>query len=203
MTPRVPLVCTPEDLYRAMADVAKVVNGPPIFGGPALIPESVLALFRPAEEPEPTPVRCGRCGGTVHEWTNGIGGRGASCTSCGFGWGCATPAAPAAPPPAGEPEENDPAIASALMHMDEFVLVKRDALARVSRAARALRAENERLTGAIRWALGEGDSDFGDQLPPGRHPGDGQKPRIPPYWWRTHLRQKAGLVPPGENRSEG
>lgn len=104
MTRRVPLVCTPEEarqLFFALSDYFVTLQAG--INDPARVLGLIDALFRPAEEPEPTPVRCGRCGGTVHEWTNGIGGRGASCTSCGFGWGCATPAAPAAPPPAGEP----------------------------------------------------------------------------------------------------
>lgn len=41
----------------------------------------------------------------------------------------------------------------------------------------------ERLECAIRWANGEGDSDFGDNVPPG----------APRYWWRKVLMTKAGL----------
>jgi hypothetical protein len=44
--------------------------------------------------------------------------------------------------------------------------------------------ERDAAYAAIRWALGEGDSDFGDDLPD----------NAPPYWWRKPLREKAGLV---------
>lgn len=56
------------------------------------------------------------------------------------------------------------------------------------------RAENERLRGAISWALGEGDSDFGDRMP-----ADG-KPR---YWWRSELHRRAGLDIAREAAGEG
>ena len=46
------------------------------------------------------------------------------------------------------------------------------------------RAEVERLTSAIRWALGEG-GEF-----PVRMEGQGQ------YWWRTELRRRAALKSP-------
>lgn len=55
----------------------------------------------------------------------------------------------------------------------------------------ALEAECNRLTSAIRWALGE-DSEFAP-LPEGRWPGDGKRPRIGRYYWRTELRQRAAL----------
>ncbi len=44
----------------------------------------------------------------------------------------------------------------------------------------------ERLTAAIRWALGE-DGEFGEEPPPLA----GKCRRR--YWWRTELRQRAGL----------
>lgn len=44
-----------------------------------------------------------------------------------------------------------------------------------------LLADNERLRGAISWALGEGDSNFGDNTPD----------NAPRYWWRTELRRRA------------
>lgn len=43
--------------------------------------------------------------------------------------------------------------------------------------------EIERLGTAIRWANGEGDSDFGDNIPDGA----GR------YWWRAELMRRAGL----------
>lgn len=45
-----------------------------------------------------------------------------------------------------------------------------------------LRAENERLRGAILWALGYGD--FSE-----RQPGQGA------YWWRIELAQRAAIQP--------
>lgn len=47
----------------------------------------------------------------------------------------------------------------------------------------SLQAEVERLRAAISWALGEGDSDFGDKAPP-----TGSKRR---FWWRDELRARA------------
>lgn len=49
-----------------------------------------------------------------------------------------------------------------------------------------LRATVARLEAAISWALGEGDSDFGDRE------GDTKQPR---YWWRIELRRRAALDP--------
>jgi hypothetical protein len=46
-----------------------------------------------------------------------------------------------------------------------------------------LQQENDRLRDAIRWALGEGDSDFGNNL-------TGNEPR---YWWRKELRKRAAM----------
>lgn len=48
-----------------------------------------------------------------------------------------------------------------------------------TRAERRLAA----LEAAVRWALGEGDSDFGDHIPEGK----GR------YWWRSELRRRALL----------
>lgn len=45
-------------------------------------------------------------------------------------------------------------------------------------------AEVARLRAAITWALGEGDSDFGNNLPPAR-------PRRAHYWWRAELSERA------------
>lgn len=44
-----------------------------------------------------------------------------------------------------------------------------------------LEARVKELEEAIEWALGEGDSDFGDNIPPG----------IGKYWWRKELRARA------------
>jgi hypothetical protein len=51
----------------------------------------------------------------------------------------------------------------------------------LERSAR-IEAERDAAHDAIRWALGEGDSDFGDDLHDGA------------FWWRKPLRDKAGLV---------
>lgn len=58
---------------------------------------------------------------------------------------------------------------------------------------RALAAEAGagRLREAIRWALGEGNSDFGDKIP---EPRAGRP--FPLYWWRTELRERAALKEP-------
>lgn len=47
----------------------------------------------------------------------------------------------------------------------------------------AAEAEKERYRAAIEWALGEGDSDFGDNKPE----------NAKPFWWRTELRRRAAL----------
>lgn len=56
----------------------------------------------------------------------------------------------------------------------------------------SLRAENERLRAAIRWALGEAaDTDgvwFGDN-----RGSESEKLCRASYWWRTHLRKLAAL----------
>jgi hypothetical protein len=51
----------------------------------------------------------------------------------------------------------------------------------LERSAR-IEAERDAARDAIRWALGESGSDFGDE------------PHVGKYWWRSHLRAKAGLV---------
>lgn len=43
-------------------------------------------------------------------------------------------------------------------------------------------ADAQKLADAIRWALGEGDSDFGE----------GPNVRGGRYWWRSELRKRAG-----------
>jgi hypothetical protein len=45
----------------------------------------------------------------------------------------------------------------------------------------AAEAKIDALAAAVRWALGEGDSDFGNDLPP-----DAKR-----YWWRKELRERA------------
>jgi len=52
----------------------------------------------------------------------------------------------------------------------------------------AAEAKASALEAAVRWALGEGDSDF-----PSRGEGD------PPYWWRKELRRRAALAAPDPN----
>lgn len=44
-----------------------------------------------------------------------------------------------------------------------------------------LQEENDQMRAAIKWALGEGDSNFGEHK--GNHGG--------PYWWRKELRERA------------
>lgn len=44
--------------------------------------------------------------------------------------------------------------------------------------------ENEKLRRAVAWALGEGDSDFGEKMP-------GATGATPRYWWRTELARLA------------
>lgn len=44
--------------------------------------------------------------------------------------------------------------------------------------------ENKRLRDAISWALGEGDSDFGESKPE----------NAPVFWWRKELRRRAESV---------
>lgn len=58
----------------------------------------------------------------------------------------------------------------------------------VSVENRRLRAENERLKGAINWVCGAGDSDFGENRRPDK---DG---KVAPFWWRTELQERAGLT---------
>lgn len=55
--------------------------------------------------------------------------------------------------------------------------------------AEALKQTEERrqqLEDAIRWALGEGGSNFGDNKPAS----------APPFWWRSELRRRSGLEQP-------
>lgn len=52
----------------------------------------------------------------------------------------------------------------------------------------ASQARAGELEGAIRWALGEGDSDFGDNIPLA------YKGRAGAFWWRTELRRRAALT---------
>jgi membrane protein involved in colicin uptake len=53
---------------------------------------------------------------------------------------------------------------------------------RANIAEARIEAERDAAHDAIRWALGEGDSDFGDD------------PHNGAFWWRKPLRDKAGLV---------
>lgn len=72
----------------------------------------------------------------------------------------------------------------------------------VDRLAAALRTTHEarvRAEEAIRWALGEGDSDFGDHMPEPKLIPDLSVMRIHTYWWRDELRRRAALsLPQGE-----
>lgn len=81
--------------------------------------------------------------------------------------------------------------AKARTHDVQWTLAKQHQAA-CARAALDALEDAERFRGAIEWALGRGDSDFGDALGD-RAPGDGKKPRIGRYWWRTELAQRAGL----------
>lgn len=56
-----------------------------------------------------------------------------------------------------------------------------DSLNSVPSRVKTLQAKVAALEAAIAWALGEGDSDFGDNMPA----------KAPPYWWRGELRQRA------------
>lgn len=49
----------------------------------------------------------------------------------------------------------------------------------------ALERERDELKAAIYWALGDGDSDFGEH----------KLDYAPTYWWRTELRKRAGNLP--------
>lgn len=59
-------------------------------------------------------------------------------------------------------------------------------------ALTAAEAEKERYRDAVEWALGEGDSDFGDNKPE----------NAKPFWWRTELRRRATLSPKKEQTDE-
>jgi len=63
-----------------------------------------------------------------------------------------------------------------------MLAAERQAEAAEARAS-ALEGEVERLRDAIGWALGEGDSDFGDHKPE----------NAKPFWWRTELRARAAI----------
>lgn len=43
--------------------------------------------------------------------------------------------------------------------------------------------QRQKLHHAVQWALGEGDSDFGNNKPENAQP----------YWWRSELRKRAGM----------
>lgn len=43
--------------------------------------------------------------------------------------------------------------------------------------------QRQKLQRAVQWALGEGDSDFGDNKPENAEP----------FWWREELRERAGM----------
>lgn len=79
--------------------------------------------------------------------------------------------------------------AAALVHIDEMTAFQRTMVIMererdVAKAAlTAAEAEKERYRAAIEWALGEGDSDFGDNKPE----------NAKPFWWRTELRRRAAL----------
>lgn len=65
-------------------------------------------------------------------------------------------------------------------------------IAELKRVREFARAEIEKLTIALKWALGEApDAEgawFGDNRGNER-----EKARTAPYWWRTHLRKIAGF----------
>jgi hypothetical protein len=74
----------------------------------------------------------------------------------------------------GDPDERDYHLAE-VRRMDATLRTALERLARIE-------AERDTAHDAIRWALGEGDSDFGDD------------PHNGAFWWRKPLRDKAGLV---------
>lgn len=68
--------------------------------------------------------------------------------------------------------------------MDLITLIEKTATREeLARLLRGTEEQRQTLERAIRWALGEADSDFGEQKP------DNAKP----YWWRAELRKRAGM----------
>lgn len=61
-----------------------------------------------------------------------------------------------------------------------------ESLNAVPSRVKTLQAKVAKLEAAIAWALGEGDSDFGEQ-----EPSLTEQLSRRPYWWRTELRQRA------------
>ncbi len=48
---------------------------------------------------------------------------------------------------------------------------------------RGTEEQRQKLHRAVQWALGENDSDFGDNKPE----------NAKPFWWRKELRERAGM----------
>lgn len=69
---------------------------------------------------------------------------------------------------------------------DAELAAKRDTINAAAEGIAQRDARIAELERAIRWALGEGDSDFGDHLPDDLR-------KAPPFWWRTELRKRAGF----------
>lgn len=173
---------------------------------------TVLALFRPAEEPEPN--RCTQCGGFVVEWSNGIGGGGASCRSCGLGWGRATSApAPVAPPPAEDrravqvtitPDHTDliPCRSCGATASPETINALQSALAALRSELAASQREVERLRGEMvtaqreAYVIGRRDGRLANN-----NPAPAKEEVV--EGWRQVARNYYPAVHSGENRSEG
>lgn len=220
-TNRVPLVCTLEELVRAVWEIAECRDSNvPI----ALVCQAaeVQALFRPAEEPAPAPAvappepryPCVRCG-MLRTKAEG----GTAFTVCDDCWD-----APA-PPPAGEPGKRLqayrdkattrlynatrmvdalPASPECTLAVEELALTK-EAVHDILDERDALRAENERLKGEIverqRAAYVQGRRDGNA----GRITNENlRKPEqaVVESWYQA-ARNYYPSVPPGENRSEG
>lgn len=77
----------------------------------------------------------------------------------------------------------DKADASDGVSIADFAMVARTAFPDALRELSASRERIAALTAAIRWALGEGDSDFGDNKPT----------NLGPFWWRIELSRRARL----------
>jgi hypothetical protein len=75
--------------------------------------------------------------------------------------------------------ENDPET------LHRLVVTTRERAERAERNANALGKKVERLTNAIAWACGE----IGQFLPSAEH-----RAPFAQYWWRSELRQRAGLL---------